>query len=220
MCETFDHHCTVCPVVFELFAWNHSTKLCNELLYVHFDSKSPLFFRACYLSQALLQTQHWQKVGSLCDNIHRGLEGWTFRPSSPYIILVVFTWVESTCFITLHNPTPALMNSLNSCLLMYTTGDIHEYMFTLQIQHEMTKSKKCCSPRGGSFMLKVVRGRPLMIWGGQRINRKWIHFFCGNAFWELFFSWTRAPEIFFLNFLQTSPQIINGRPLTIFEMVD
>ena len=31
-----------------------------------------------------------------------------------------------------------------------------EYMFTLQIQYGMTKSKKCCSPGGGIFMLKVV----------------------------------------------------------------
>ncbi len=29
-----------------------------------------------------------------------------------------FQWTDSTSFIALHNPTPALMNSLNSCLLM------------------------------------------------------------------------------------------------------
>ncbi len=70
-----------------------------------------------------------------------------------------------------------------------------------------------------------------MIWGGRRKNRKWIHFFCGNAFWELFFpgegllrfifSWGRPFEIyfflekglrnfFFLDFLRALPQIING----------
>ncbi len=31
-----------------------------------------------------------------------------------------------------------------------------EYMFTLQIQHGMISSKKCCSPGSGSFTTKVV----------------------------------------------------------------
>ncbi len=66
-----------------------------------------------------------------------------------------------------------------------------------------------------------LRGRPLMI-GGRRKNRKWIYFFCVNAFWELFFpgegllrfiSWRRASEIFFLNFPRASTKIIYGRPL-------
>ncbi len=36
------------------------------------------------------------------------------------------------------------------------------------------------------FAVQYFRGRPLMIWGGRRKNRKWIYFFRRNAFLELF----------------------------------
>ncbi len=70
--------------------------------------------------------------------------------------------------------------------------------------------------------------------GARRKNGKWIYFFRGNAFWELFFPgegllrfifslrktfWDLffpgegPPKFFFLDFLRALPQIINGRPL-------
>ena len=38
-------------------------------------------------------------------------------------------------------------------------------------------------------------------------------YFPGNAFLDLFFPKEGPPRFFFLNFLQASPQIINGRPI-------
>ncbi len=60
-----------------------------------------------------------------------------------------------------------------------------------------------------------LRGRPLMIWGGRRKNRKWIYFSRGNAFWNLFFPDMHLQKKFFLDFLRPHPQIINGRPLRV-----
>ena len=84
------------------------------------------------------------------------------------------------------------------------------------IKMPRAKSKKKKSEETSLLPLQLlsgdIRGRPLMIWGGEELfDRK---FFSPELLArKFFFPREGQQEIFFLDFLRPAPRIINGRPL-------